>query len=334
MCRHLLVRLSLGGIILLNVFGCVVPSVKAAECQVLVVMSYDQTYPFEMEMREGIEAGLAEACELAFFYMNTKKNFEGGLQKAEEAYALYQELQPDGVIAADDNAQSMFVVPYLKDKVETPVMFCGVNAEPEQYGYPASNISGILERGHDRESIALVRQLAPSVKTFGRIVKDTPMSRADMMRVRRDIETAGLEYIDADLPATLQDALELAEDFKERCDVIMVSTLQGIPDEYGNPMTNKAAISRVVKAFGKPTIGSTLSDVQDGTLCAVIQSGHEQGRTAADMLLQAMQGSPVSEIPITQNKFGRRIINVDALKALGLKPKPVVIRNAELVKTE
>jgi len=27
---------------------------------------------------------------------------------------------------ADDNAQSMFVLPYLKDKVKTPVMFCAV----------------------------------------------------------------------------------------------------------------------------------------------------------------------------------------------------------------
>ena len=98
-------------------------------------------------------------------------------------------------------------------------------------------------------------------------------------------------------------------------------------------MTNRAAIARVVNAFGKPTIGSTLSDVQDGTLCAVIQSGQEQGRTAADMLLKAMNGTPVADIPITQNKFGRRIINVDVMNALNIEPRPVVIRNAELVKT-
>lgn len=305
---------------------------ETAQCNVLVVMSYDETYPFEVEMREGIEAVLASQCELTYFYMNTKKNFAGGPQKAQEAYALYQHLQPDGVITADDDAQAMFVVPYLKDRVTTPVMFCGVNAEPEQYGYPTSNISGILERGHLRESLLLARQLVPSLKRFGRIVKDTPMSRGDVAVTRQDAEAAGFEYVDHPLPATIQQALNMTDVFKERCDVILISTMQGIPDEDGNPMTNQAAISRIAARFGKTTIGSTLSDVQDGTLCAVIQSGKEQGQTAAEMLRNAMQGMPVADIPITRNKFGRRIINVDTMKALHIEPKPIVIRNAELVR--
>lgn len=327
-------RLIVGMIVVLCVAGFTPQPVMAVRYKVLVVMSYDETYPFEAEMREGIEAALADICEMTYFYMNTKKHFEGGPQKAKEAYALFQKLQPDGVITADDDAQAMFVVPYLKDQVETPVMFCGVNAQPEKYGYPASNVSGILEHGHDRESLALVQQLVPSIKTFGRIVKDTSMSRSDIKRVREDVEAAGFTYLDFNLPATLQEALDLVETYRARCDVLLVSTLQGIPDENGNPMTNRAAIARVVKAFGKPTIGSTLSDVQDGALCAVIQSGQEQGHTAAEMLLKAMAGTPVSEIPMTRNKFGRRIINVDTMKALGIRPKPVVIRNAELVKTE
>ena len=334
MFRTRIGRCMMGMIGVLGVVGCLLQPATAARYKVLVVMSYDETYPFEAEMRAGIEAVLADSSELSYFYMNTKKHFEGGPQKAKEAYALFQELQPDGVITADDDAQAMFVAPYLKDQVKTPVMFCGVNAEPEKYGYPASNVSGILERGHDRESLALIQQLAPSVKTFGRLVKDTPMSRSDVKRVRDDVEAAGFTYVDLKLPTTLREALDLVETYRDRCDVLLVSTLQGIPDENGNPMTNRAAIARVAAAFGKPTIGSTLSDVQDGVLCAVIQSGQEQGRTAAEMLLKALEGAPVSEIPITRNKFGRRIINVDTMKALGIEPRPVVIRNAELVKTE
>ncbi len=335
MCRHAMGHLMIRLVSLtLGVIACAFQIGEAAQYKVFVVMSYDETYPFEVEMREGIEAALSSTCELTYFYMNTKKNFAGGSQKAQEAYALYQQLQPDGVITADDDAQAMFVVPYLKDKVNTPVMFCGVNAEPGKYGYPASNVSGILERGHVRESLALAQQLQPSIKTFARIVKDTPMSRGDVESVRLDAEAAGMVFIDAMLPTTIQEAVDLATTLKEQCDAVLVSTLQGIIDENNQPMTNRAAISRVVAAFGKLTIGSTLSDVQDGTLCAVIQSGQEQGRTAAEMLLKAMTGTPVSEIPITQNKFGRRIINVDVMNALKIKPKPVVIRNAELVKTQ
>ena len=333
MRRHAIGRLIVwAASLMLGVLWLAPPPAAAAKFKVLAVMSYDESYPFEAEMREGINAGLPDA-EITFFYMNTKKHFEGGPQKAQEAYALYQTLLPDGVIAADDDAQAMFVAPYLKNKVNTPVMFCGVNAAPEQYGYPAANVSGMLERGHVRESLMLARQLLPSIKTFGRIVKDTPMSRGDVESVRLDAEAAGMIYIDSMLPATIQEALHLAAKDKEQCDIVLVSTLQGILDENNQPMTNRAAIARVVNAFGKPTIGSTLSDVQDGTLCAVIQSGQEQGRTAAEMLLKAMEGTPVADIPITQNKFGRRIINADVMNALNIKPRPVVIRNAELVKT-
>ena len=333
MCRHAIGRLMIwAASLMLGVLWLAPQPAAAAKFKVLAVMSYDESYPFEAEMREGIKAGLPDA-EITFFYMNTKKHFEGGLQKAQEAYALYQTLLPDGVIAADDDAQAMFVAPYLKDKVKTPVMFCGVNAEPEKYGYPAANVSGMLERGHLPESLALAKQLVPSIKRFGRIVKDTPMSRGDVATTRADAESAGFEYVDHPLPATIQEALNMADTFKERCDVALISTMQGIPDENGQPMTNQAAIARIAARFGKATIGSTLSDVQDGTLCAVIQSGQEQGRTAAEMLLKAMNGTPVADIPITQNKFGRRIINVDVMNALNIKPRPVVIRNAELVKT-
>ena len=91
--------------------------------------------------------------------MDTKVNIKDGPKKAKEAYALFQQIEPDGLITADDNAQRLFVLPYLKGRYTTPVMFCGVNSAAEQYGYPTSNVSGILERGHISESIAFAKQL-------------------------------------------------------------------------------------------------------------------------------------------------------------------------------
>jgi ABC-type uncharacterized transport system substrate-binding protein len=52
------------------------------------------------------------------------------------------------------------------------------------------------------------------------------------------------------------------------------------------------------------------------------------------MLLKAMQGTPVSEIPITRNRRGKSIINVTVMKAFGIKPKPIILRGTELVRTE
>ena len=149
------------GLVLLLVLAGPAAAAGKARYNVLVVMSYGPDYEFVQKVREGIESVLSDICRIQHFYMDTKKNLVGGPQKAKAAYALYKKTCPDGVIAADDNAQSMFVVPYLKDKVKTPVMFCGVNEPPEKYGYPAANVSGILERITISQSLAFAKQLIP-----------------------------------------------------------------------------------------------------------------------------------------------------------------------------
>ncbi|NJL58824.1 MAG: hypothetical protein HC887_03415 [Desulfobacteraceae bacterium] len=157
--------------------------------KVLVVFSYDDAYSWVADIREGIESVLKETADIRYAYLDTKRNFDQGAEKAKEAYAMYQEFKPDGVIAADDDAQTMFVVPYLKDKVKTPVMFNGVNAEPEKYGYPASNVSGVLERYHISQSIALAQQIVPSVKTVAFISKEGPLAQALSEQVKKESDT-------------------------------------------------------------------------------------------------------------------------------------------------
>jgi ABC-type uncharacterized transport system substrate-binding protein len=307
---------------------------QAAQFKVLVVMSYEEDFPWDKEIKEGVDAVLTGTCDIRYFYMNTKTNAQGGDQKAKEAYALYQEFKPDGVITCDDNAQSMFVVPYLKDKVKTPVMFNGVNAEAEKYGYPASNVSGILERYHIAESIAFVQQLVPSVKTVGYIMKDDPTGNAGLAQIKKESDTYSAKFVDFRMPKTLKEVISVTEELKKSCDALFILTLAGTPDDTGKVLTDKDIIPIVAKTFGKPMIGAAEFQVKYGVLSAVRNSGQEQGKTSAEMLLKAMQGTPVSQIPITRNKHGKGMINVTALKALGIKPDPNVLTSAQLVKTE
>ncbi len=266
--------------------------------------------------------------------MDTKKNFPGGLDKGKEAYRLYGDFQPDGVIAADDNAQAMFVVPYLKGKVETPVMFCGVNADPGQYGYPAANVSGILERGHIKESIALLQELVPSAKTLAYMARQSPTGKAVMEQVEKEAADYSAEFVAFLLPKTLPEALTMAADMKDRSDAMLVATMQGIPGNNAAPLSEQEVIPLLAKTYGKPIITDNVYDMKYGMLCAVAVSGEEQGRKAAKMLIRAMQGAPVAKIPITRNERGRRIINVSAMKALGITPKPGALLGVELIKAE
>lgn len=302
-------------------------------CKVLVVMSYDETYAWEKEIREGIESVLSSRCELKYAYLDTNRDVASGLQKAKEAYELYLQFQPDGVITADDNAQTMFVVPYLKDKVKTPVIFCGVNAEAKDYGFPATNVSGILERLHIMESVLFAQQLMPEVKTFAMMQKDTSSAEAIARQIALEKETYPVKFMGYYRPKTLNEAFKQVEELKLQADLLFYETFDKIPDENGQPLTDKQVVPLIAKAFGKPLIGNNAYHVQEGVLCAVIKMGQEQGRVAAEMLMQAIGGKLVSELEIAVNKQGKRLLNVTVLREFNLKPKPYVLQNVELVET-
>ncbi|GAK50594.1 ABC-type uncharacterized transport system periplasmic component-like protein [Candidatus Moduliflexus flocculans] len=307
---------------------------EAAQYKVLVVMSYEEDFPWCREVKTGIDATLGSQSEIRYFYMDTKKDPNGGEQKAQEAYAVYQEFQPDGVITVDDNAQSLFVVPYLKDKVKTPVMFAGVNAAPDKYGYPAQNVSGILEREQFKESLLLAQKLIPAAKTFGIVLPDDATGKAVLEQIDAEKDQYPLAFTEAKTATTYEELLTMVEAFTQTSDLLFYITFEGLKDQQGQALSDKAIFPAVAKKFGKPILTNAPFRVTLGALCAVIKTGDEQGATASEMLLKAMQGTPIAEIPITQNQFGRRIINVTALKALGITPPADVLRGAELVKTE
>jgi len=228
----------------------------------------------------------------------------------------------------------MFVVPYLRNKVKVPVMFCGVNARPEEYGYPASNVSGILERLHITESIALAKQISPWIKTVAFIMKAGPA--ADQVRAQVEKEKADYpaKVVAFETPRTLKDTVETAKRLSSGCDLLFIETLQGVVDSKGNPVSDSSVMPLTIQTFAKPTAGSNSYAVKYGILSAVVKTGQEQGRKSARMLLKAMSGTPLPQIPIVENLHGKRMINVDTLMKLGIRPRSIILRSSELVKTD
>jgi ABC-type uncharacterized transport system substrate-binding protein len=321
------------GVFVWSLIGYAAQAEESTSCKVLVVMTYHEDFFWNQDIKEGIESVLADTCELKYVYLDILKNPDGVESKVQEAYALYQEWQPDGVITADDEPQLRFVVPYLKDKVETPVMFCGVNAEPEKYGFPASNVSGILQRPHVRETITFVRQLDPSVQTVGVISLDIEAGQALSQQIQQEKETYPVQVFETKYVSKLDEAIGVVEELKTQCDALFMGPLGNLLDADGNKLTDEDVYPALAQAFGKITFTIWAQIVPHGVLCAITDRGHEQGSVAAEMLLKAMQGTPVSELPITQNKRGKQILNVTVMKSLGITPKPHILKGVELVES-
>lgn len=310
------------------------PVLAAEPFKVLVVMSYEEDNPWVQEMQTGIEGAIGYASDISYIYMDTKVNVAGGEAKAAQAFAKFQAFKPDGVIAADDNAQSMFVLPYLMDKTDVPIMFCGVNATPDKYGYPARNVSGILERGHVRETIAYLQQLNPKIESVSFVSHDSPSGRA--LRRQVDAETQNYTAVikGFHLVKTADELRAFGKRLQVETDAIFIDSLEGIEDSAGRAKTSKEALGILMDAFRGPVVGANRYHVDQGALTAVVKTGEEQGRTAAEMLLRAMEGTPVADMPITQNNLGRRVINVSMMRELQMRPRPIDLRGAALVNTQ
>jgi hypothetical protein len=135
------------------------------------------------------------------------------------------------------------------------------------------------------------------------------------------------------LVKTLEGALKAAGDMKKRHDAMFLIALEGLTGDRGRPLAERESFPLLTRAFGKPVIGINSFNVRFDMLCAVAKTGREQGSTASRMLLDAMQGVPVSNLPVTRNKHGERVLNITMMKSLGIKPRPVLLVGTELVKS-
>ena len=65
-------------------------------------------------------------------------------------------------------------------------------------------------------------------------------------------------------------------------------------------------------------------------LITLAKKPEEQGEWAAQASLRILDGTPVSEIPVTENKKGKLILNLDIAEKLGVVFSPSLLRNAEI----
>lgn len=313
-----------------------VPSIPRSEegtagKKVLVVMSYHEEYPWQRELREGIEGVLAGA-RLEFFNLDTKRDPDGGAARAEEALRLYRSFGPDAVIACDDNAQSLFVVPYLSGKVDTPVVFCGVNDDASKYGYPAANVTGMLEKTHYRETLSFARLIAPEIKRVEVLMNDTRSNQLLADQIHAEMEGYAARISGFTVVNTLPEAMEAVEALKGKTDALLWHLFTGLRDEGGKVLEMDEMLPPLSEQWGGAILGTTAWHVENGVLCAVAKTGREQGEGAARMVERILAGAAPAEVPVNWNVTGRRIVNVTTAERLGIKLKPMVILGTELVR--
>jgi len=289
------------------------------EARVLLIFSYHAEYAWHAEEARGANEILQRegiACEA--FYLDTKRHADSEWKEqiAADARDRIDEYEPTLVIVFDDNACDLVAKHYAGESL--PFVFCGVNVDPAEYGFPAANFAGVLERPDFAGSAELLRLLVPDAERVALILDDSPSSagfaaaldftndfddwQAKVLAIQSEVDAIGL--------FTYHTIRRQGEEESMSPDDVLQWTLEN---------------SRL------PEIAPLDFTVEGGALCGVALSAYEQGTTAAEIAIRILAGERPSGIPLAIPQATRAMLNAARAAELGIEILEETLSTIELI---
>lgn len=312
-------------VLLASVLSC-----KKADKKVLCIFSYHAEYPWVRDETAGVESVLKKGVLVDKFYMDTKRNTSPEWKKkvTGEAVGWIETFRPDIVIVFDDNACSMVAKKYIGK--DLPFVFCGVNADPGDYGLPCANITGVVEREHKAATIGLLNELAPGVKKVAFLTDGSPTSKKFIARLREtDLPVEVAEIVTTDDFDTWKETLKRFQSDADALGLFLYHTVKENGREESLPAGD--VLKWTLENNRLPEFAFFDFVVKGGALCGDTISGIEQGRAAAETAALILAGRKPSSIPVRHTEKGDPMVNAARAKELGITIPPSVAKKAEIL---
>ncbi|WP_169701480.1 ABC transporter substrate-binding protein [Desulfobulbus propionicus] len=303
--------------------------------RVLVVHSYHEgQQEHVVDMTEGIEEALAGIDrELRYFHMDTKRNTSEvwKRQAGQRAKEILAEYRPQVVIAMDDNAQQYFTKDYAGQPGPPWFVFSGVNNDPAEYGFPAANVTGVLERPNVMESIELLRKIRPEVKRL-LILADKSETTDPLIAYCKTLHLP-VTVVAYDQPLTLAAWKAVLDRYHQQIDAVGLYVIRTIARSATDPtkVPEEELVRLLNEHYRLPTVGFYDSAAESGVLCAVSVSMKEQGRAAGLIARELLAGKRPGDFVVKPTDHGRIQLNLRTAEQLGIQIPYHIIKRAEVV---
>lgn len=305
---------------------------------VFIIHSYDADYVWSQRISQGVQEALRGRAAIETFYLHFSRNMDRERLRATAEAILKRigEAKPQLVIAADDAAQEHFVAPYLKGRAAPQVIFCGVNAPPAKYGYPASNVSGVIGRWHFRQSFDLLKAIAPRVKTVMFLTDDSESSAyvvADLKAEHRRGGPFSLSLTSIEQAHSFQQWQRKVRASQKQADALALGIYHALRDERTGETVSPEAVAAWTNSVNKlPSLGFSDYAIKHGQLCGVLGSAQEQGALAGAMARIVLErGVRAGSLPVRVNRTGTVLLNLKTAERLGIMIPYAIIEAADTV---
>ena len=291
---------------------------------VFVLHSYSQEYPWTHSQHQGftelLKTDVSHVYDISVEYLDTKRisyNDVYAKQTADYLHRKYSDYMPDVIYVSDDNALTFALAHADSIFPNVPIFFSGINNYAIKKQLNPSRITGVFENKEIAPNLALIREMVKGKLDIVVI--------GDASETYRAIETEVKDELvnHPDIHATFVSSNNLDDligQIKQiNTQFIFLTTLGMVKDANHHILSLPETLNAIKQSGDFVVISMEDAYLQPGVLGGWVTSGLRQGRAAAEMLSQYVNGIPLIAQPPIEASPNEYIFDDVELKRINLK---------------
>ena len=189
---------------------------------------------------------------------------------------------------------------------------------------PKANITGVSDQTPIAETLDLMGQITPNIKTIGVLSASSEDNSPSQVKTFKELaEKKGYTVVEYSVPSTNEVATTM-------------SVMTGKVDAIWLPIDNTiaSAFATVVQAANQaniPIYPSVDTMVQEGGLASVSLDQYQLGVETGKMAARILKGDKVADIPVERYSQGKPVVNEKVAQQLGIRIPSSVLKEASQV---
>ncbi|RTZ93173.1 MAG: hypothetical protein DSY91_02595 [Deltaproteobacteria bacterium] len=311
----------------------------AAPKKIFLVFSYHPGLFWHVNAEKGLRDALKGIpCEYRSFYMDTKHHQDATwiYHISQEAIRRIKDYQPDVLVGFDDNAAQYVLAHFLGTPL--PLVFLGVNREPEEYGFvkgsrkhPGLNVTGVLERHYFLQSIQLFSSLlGKPVKRIGLLSDSSATSHTMISNFMKIAKRHQLPVVFFKFAYSFSGWEKIIREAQGKTDLLVIYNCEGLKGKGDRDINSDDVIAWTIAHNRVPEISFFSRYIKKGFAGGIFLTGYYQGFYAGKKVAEILRGVSPGNIPIDVPPKGTVAFNMGRIRELGLKIPLGVLHSAVL----
>lgn len=320
--------------------------------RIFILHSYEANHVCGQPQHDGVVAALKKAgfkenenMEIQAYFMDTKrKNNTPELIEEQARIALkkIRFFRPHVLVMLDDNAFRTVALNMVDSTV--PIIFCGMNGQPEDYNkmkpfmgsrsQPGHNITGVYEKLHIADAFRVHSKLFPGLKRIKIFTDMSPTGRAIARQIKIELENESIPCF------WEMKVIRSWEEYHEEIHSVNKDPQVGaiypavllLKDRKGKTYTAPEIFAWTAQNSTKPEIALNYAFTRMGLFGGAAVDFYTMGSQAGRMVVRVLQGEKPGAIPIEEAQRYALVFNLKRAKALGITiPSDILMAADEVV---